>query len=353
MADYTQTTFFALKDGYASGNPLKIIRGSEFDAEYGAISTAIGTKIDTAGDGISIDGKEISIDLSGLTTATIALADELPFADTSDSNNTKKTTLASAVDAFATGGVTGVDHDAGVLRVDPSLATAGTLAAADEIVFADVDNADALRKAPVSELTALIESTNKGTKEVSNLLQLSIDGLSLLSSMDPDADFVAVYDDSASDHKKVYPKHFIESVIADSEIAETDDLFDTDYLVYSRGQELRLVRNYHDGKRSDSTLVDLDTITEDQGNHTLINDTGAGITVYLPTASTVPLGWQTDFQSYSTGDTIVIQPTGTDTGTNVHRTGTTSSGQATVAAGGRCHVIKTTTGGYHMTGDIS
>lgn len=52
MSDYTQSTFFAPKDLLATGNPNKIIYGSDVDAELSAISTAIATKADVNGDAI-------------------------------------------------------------------------------------------------------------------------------------------------------------------------------------------------------------------------------------------------------------------------------------------------------------
>ena len=48
MSDYSQITFFTPKDGLATGNPNKIIYGSDVDAELSAISTAIATKADIA-----------------------------------------------------------------------------------------------------------------------------------------------------------------------------------------------------------------------------------------------------------------------------------------------------------------
>lgn len=47
MANYTKATNFASKDSLLTGNPSKLIRGSEIDSEYNAISTAIATKADT------------------------------------------------------------------------------------------------------------------------------------------------------------------------------------------------------------------------------------------------------------------------------------------------------------------
>jgi len=44
MSNYTQNTFFATKDNLATGNPSKVIYGSEIDAEFDEISTAIASK---------------------------------------------------------------------------------------------------------------------------------------------------------------------------------------------------------------------------------------------------------------------------------------------------------------------
>lgn len=47
MANYTKATNFASKDSLLTGNPSKLIRGSEIDAEFNSISTAVATKADT------------------------------------------------------------------------------------------------------------------------------------------------------------------------------------------------------------------------------------------------------------------------------------------------------------------
>jgi len=44
VSDYTKTTDFAAKDALASGNPAKVIVGTELDDEFNAIATAIATK---------------------------------------------------------------------------------------------------------------------------------------------------------------------------------------------------------------------------------------------------------------------------------------------------------------------
>jgi hypothetical protein len=48
MSDYTKATNFLSKDSLITGDPLKIVRGSEFDVEFKAIETAIATKANIA-----------------------------------------------------------------------------------------------------------------------------------------------------------------------------------------------------------------------------------------------------------------------------------------------------------------
>lgn len=46
MSNYTKATNFASKDALASGNPLKIVKGTEIDNEFNAIVTAVNSKIE-------------------------------------------------------------------------------------------------------------------------------------------------------------------------------------------------------------------------------------------------------------------------------------------------------------------
>ena len=48
MSNYTKATNFASKDALSTGNPLKLVRGSEINTEFDAIETALNTKADSA-----------------------------------------------------------------------------------------------------------------------------------------------------------------------------------------------------------------------------------------------------------------------------------------------------------------
>jgi hypothetical protein len=46
MSNYTQSTNFATKDALSSGNPLKIVKGTEINTEFANIAIAVATKAD-------------------------------------------------------------------------------------------------------------------------------------------------------------------------------------------------------------------------------------------------------------------------------------------------------------------
>lgn len=46
MSNYVKSTNFASKDSLATGNPLKIVKGTEIDTEFNNIATAVSTKAD-------------------------------------------------------------------------------------------------------------------------------------------------------------------------------------------------------------------------------------------------------------------------------------------------------------------
>lgn len=78
MSNYTKSTNFTSKDSLSSGNPLKIIKGAEFDTEFNAISTAVATKADASSGTLTsptittptINGMNSSIITSGTAVTT-------------------------------------------------------------------------------------------------------------------------------------------------------------------------------------------------------------------------------------------------------------------------------------------
>jgi hypothetical protein len=71
MSNYTQTTNFATKDALASGNPLKVVKGTEINVEFANIATAVATKLDASGGtvaGATIATSTINSSTIGATT---------------------------------------------------------------------------------------------------------------------------------------------------------------------------------------------------------------------------------------------------------------------------------------------
>lgn len=71
MANYSKINNFTAKDSLASGDANKRVRGTEFDAEFNAISSAIATKPDSAGvTSVGGTGTASGLSLSGTVTST-------------------------------------------------------------------------------------------------------------------------------------------------------------------------------------------------------------------------------------------------------------------------------------------
>lgn len=74
MSNYTKTTNFTSKDSLSSGNPLKVVRGSEFDTEFNAIATAVATKADLASPALTGTATAVNLTVSGTMTASGGIA---------------------------------------------------------------------------------------------------------------------------------------------------------------------------------------------------------------------------------------------------------------------------------------
>tara|TARA_Y100001937_G_C6967194_1_gene261574 strand:+ start:321 stop:551 length:231 start_codon:yes stop_codon:yes gene_type:complete len=71
MSDYTKTTNFAAKDSLVSGNAAKVVKGTEIDAEFNNIATAVATKSDAANP--TFTGTMTAANLTVSTTFTATL----------------------------------------------------------------------------------------------------------------------------------------------------------------------------------------------------------------------------------------------------------------------------------------
>ena len=87
MSNYTKSTNFATKDSLPSGDPLKIVKGTEIDTEFNNIATAVATKAD-------------------LISPTFTGTPSLPTGTTGVTQSAGNNTTALATTAFTTAAIT-------------------------------------------------------------------------------------------------------------------------------------------------------------------------------------------------------------------------------------------------------
>jgi hypothetical protein len=146
MSNYTQNTSFTAKDNLVSGDPAKIIRGSDFDAEFDEISTAIASKEDSSNKGAA-NG------YAPLDAATLLSTAYLPIVPVTKGGTGVATVTAKALLAGnGTGAMTEV-----------LLGTAGQVVRSDgvdwvaaDLIAADIPDLDAAKIATGTLSTAVL-----------------------------------------------------------------------------------------------------------------------------------------------------------------------------------------------------
>jgi len=71
MSNYVKSTNFATKDSLASGNPAKIVKGTEINTEFDAIASAIASKADAANVALTGNATAVNLTVSGTFIATV------------------------------------------------------------------------------------------------------------------------------------------------------------------------------------------------------------------------------------------------------------------------------------------
>ena len=71
MSSYVKSTNFATKDSLASGNPAKIIKGTELNTEFDNIASAIASKADAANVALTGNATAVNLTVSGTFDATV------------------------------------------------------------------------------------------------------------------------------------------------------------------------------------------------------------------------------------------------------------------------------------------
>lgn len=71
MSNYTKATNFAIKDSLITGNPSKIIKGTEVNTEFDNIASAVTSKPDANNGALTGTTTAVNLTVSGTFTATV------------------------------------------------------------------------------------------------------------------------------------------------------------------------------------------------------------------------------------------------------------------------------------------
>lgn len=109
MANYTKATNFASKDSLTTGDPAKIVKGTEIDDEFNAISTAVNSKADT--NNPSLTGTPLAPTAAAGTNTTQIATTAHVFAERTNTATLTNKTLTSPTINTATisgGAISGI-----------------------------------------------------------------------------------------------------------------------------------------------------------------------------------------------------------------------------------------------------
>jgi hypothetical protein len=197
MADYSTTVNFAIKDGLASGNPAKVVKGSDFQLEFDNISTAVATKANLLSP--SFSG---TVSAPSISTNTFSL-NGIPVTVTAAEINALAGLTASTAELNVLDGITPTTAELNVLA--GALVTTSNLqklnaisASAAEINVLDGSLATTGNLNKLNAITATAAELNY-VDGVTSSIQTQLD--SKLSSV---GDFNSTGDISILDNKKIY-----------------------------------------------------------------------------------------------------------------------------------------------------
>jgi hypothetical protein len=71
VSNYIKSTDFAIKDGLSSGNPAKLVKGTEINTEFDNIASAVSSKLDVNNSALTGSTTAVNLTVSGTLEATL------------------------------------------------------------------------------------------------------------------------------------------------------------------------------------------------------------------------------------------------------------------------------------------
>ena len=144
MANYTKTTNFTAKDSLSSGNPLKIVRGAEFDTEFNNVATALQTKADSTSPALTGTATAVNLTVSGALLVGTDVA----------TTNTATQILTNKTIALGSNTVSGTTAQFNSALTDGDFATiAGTETLTNKTLTSPVVSGGSIDNSPIGSTT--------------------------------------------------------------------------------------------------------------------------------------------------------------------------------------------------------
>lgn len=344
MSDYTQTTDFSVKDGLASGNPSKLILGTEFDVEFAAISAAIATKYDST-DLASQAQAEAEASSSVLMTP-------LRVANWADYNAGIVGDLQALVDPNADG-ILFWDDSAGAAAflstpVDGGLLINGTdleinvqgLAqvtptTSDEFLIADASDAGAPKAVVWATLITALQ-TGMNHDSLTGFVadeHVAHSGVTITAGT------------GLSGGGTIAASRTINLDISGLTAIDIASIAASDGILIDDGGTMKRASIQSLGTRIQASATQ--TLALDDGNSLFVNTGASDHTITIPANATVafPIGTEIGAICQSTGN-IIFAPAGGVTLTSL------SSNRTVKASGGGAYLVKTATNTWSLVGDL-
>ena len=275
MSDYSQVNDYSAKDALATGNPLKLIKGSDVDQEFAAIAVAIASKFDstdiaTAGEAQAGVSNTVVITPARLTAWAqndAGIVEDLQALSDPDADRILFWDDSAGAATFLTVG-TGLAIDTTTISVDETgfarqviageglsgggalssdvtldldineLSALTSIAATDEMVFADADDSNISKKITFAnfeaslsvenltngfDLATIVLTAGEGLSysaggtdlSASATIDLDITELTTETTIDATNDDIVFYDASAAAHRKVNINALVGSALGD------------------------------------------------------------------------------------------------------------------------------------------
>lgn len=227
MSDFVKSQEYSDKDALASGDPEKLILGTDFDTELDALTVAIASKYDStdlASQAQAEAGTSNTVLMTPLRVAQLlgaapgggTSAGIVPDLQALTDPNADRLLFwddSAGAAAFLTAG-TGLSISGTTISVDFPTISITQLSDYDANKWVDHTGVT---------ITAGVGLSGGGTIAASRTIDLDVTELTELTAVDPAADYLLIYDGSATSHKKVLVENVVGEELGDGKWKLTTD----------------------------------------------------------------------------------------------------------------------------------